>query len=161
MFVDDLGEAIRNNNTPPTLSTLTSLGIEHYRIENDGDTEIDVEKNAFLVKIKKERDYNYYDIVDLSQIENRAEKLQSFWREHYHKDEEIRLLLSGDAMFDVRDKSQQDYFVRIHVTKGDMLILPGHTILSLIVTVYPLGGVVAVVPDWRAYYIESYVAEVA
>ena len=96
---------------------LSDLGVLYFHIS-------DVDPIPQLEKIAKERQYKNRDTVHISPttLPNYDQKLNIFFTEHIHEDEEIRFIVDGSGYFDVRDR--QDQWVRIAVEKGDLLILP-------------------------------------
>lgn len=75
--------------------------------------------------IATERKYTNRDEVWVSPQnfgEEYDKKLGIFFAEHIHEDEEIRYITGGSGFFDVRD--QGDEWIRIHLQKDDMIILP-------------------------------------
>ncbi|KAG2392805.1 hypothetical protein C9374_011530 [Naegleria lovaniensis] len=77
-----------------------------------------------IQEICKERGYGHRSMVYLfkEKMPNIDEMLPKFFEEHVHEFEEIRYIVDGSGIFDVRDK--QDEWIRIHVEAGDLLVLP-------------------------------------
>ncbi|XP_014663670.1 PREDICTED: 1,2-dihydroxy-3-keto-5-methylthiopentene dioxygenase-like [Priapulus caudatus] len=105
---------------PVQLADLVKLGASYYMLDPDS-----AEDQKKLEDIKKERGFVYGDDITITK-ESLGDKydatIKSFFTEHLHGADEIRYIRDGSGYFDVRDRG--DKWVRIHVTKGDLLILP-------------------------------------
>ncbi|CAG5136758.1 unnamed protein product [Candidula unifasciata] len=82
------------------------------------------ETDEGYAELKKQRGYTYEDLCEISRetLPNYDERLKTFFTEHIHSDEEIRFVIEGSGYFDLRDID--DKWVRIEVTKNDLLIVP-------------------------------------
>uniref|UniRef100_A0A1D1Z191 Acireductone dioxygenase n=1 Tax=Anthurium amnicola TaxID=1678845 RepID=A0A1D1Z191_9ARAE len=99
---------------------LTNLGVLYWHIPVVGDDYLDKVNN-----IAKKRNYKNRDEITCSKEgfgDSYESKLNMFFQEHLHEDEEIRYILDGSGYFDVRDFL--DRWIRIAVTKGDLIVLP-------------------------------------
>ncbi|KAF4084301.1 hypothetical protein AMELA_G00126970 [Ameiurus melas] len=106
-------------NHPVSLQELQDVGVWYWKLNADI-----YENDSELQKIREEKGYSYMDIIDVhpDKLPDYEEKLKTFYEEHLHLDDEIRYILDGRAYFDVRDKN--DRWIRIAMTKGDMITLP-------------------------------------
>ncbi|CAG8495714.1 1555_t:CDS:2 [Paraglomus occultum] len=98
---------------------LSRLGVLYWRIEKQGNWQEQIDAVA------QERSYKNRDVIKVSKEamgDVYESKLRTFYEEHLHEDEEIRYILDGSGYFDVRD--EQDRWIRIAVTTGDLLVLP-------------------------------------
>jgi methylthioribulose-1-phosphate dehydratase len=95
---------------------LRQIGVLLFKLDGSEDSEK-------LKQICIERKYKNSDIKEIhAKMENYDVFIKKFATEHLHADEEIRYVLKGSGYFDVRNK--KDEWVRIQVTKGDLIILP-------------------------------------
>ncbi|SCU88920.1 LADA_0E12772g1_1 [Lachancea dasiensis] len=77
-------------------------------------------------EVALERQYKNRDEVSISSEslgDALLPKLQNFYAEHLHEDEEIRYILDGEGYFDVRS-APDDRWIRCKLVRGDLLILP-------------------------------------
>lgn len=129
----------RTPNVPVSFEDLRDLGLLHWGLDPKTMfdptevTHVDSvtgEKTTTLTglsavdRICQQMEYKNKDEVKcapghLPDYENR---LKSFFTEHIHEDEEIRLIKDGTGYFDVRNR--QDEWIRIKVCAGDLLVLP-------------------------------------
>lgn len=110
---DEPMTAAHDSGELASVETLNSLGVFYERMP-----ELD-QVNA----LAEARSYKNRDQIKLTaETPGLQQKLDIFFAEHLHDDEEIRYITAGQGYFDVRDL--QDRWIRCDVGPGDMLILP-------------------------------------
>ncbi|OGR52579.1 MAG: hypothetical protein A3I11_09170 [Elusimicrobia bacterium RIFCSPLOWO2_02_FULL_39_32] len=78
-----------------------------------------------LDKIKKSWRYSAQDIVELyPAMPNLDAICAKFDKEHIHTDDEVRFVLNGEGIFDIRSK--KDQWMRLLVEKGDFILVPAN-----------------------------------
>jgi 1,2-dihydroxy-3-keto-5-methylthiopentene dioxygenase len=109
----------RDPNEPVHLDTLKALGVNYWAL----DPTI-WETDPKLAALRAQHGYSYHDILECSpaKLPCYEDKIQMFYKEHLHADDEVRYCLAGSGYFDVRD--QADRWIRIHVRPGDLISLP-------------------------------------
>ncbi|MDD9934351.1 MAG: cupin domain-containing protein [Myxococcales bacterium] len=78
---------------------------------------------ADVDRLKEARGYVQEDVVELTpQTPNLDAICAKFVDEHSHDDDEVRFVLEGDGIFDIR--SNQDAWMRVVVEPGDLIVVP-------------------------------------
>ena len=78
---------------------------------------------AALDRVKRERGYVEEDIVELAPTTENLEGIcAKFADEHLHTDDEVRFVLAGAGIFDIRDDA--DRWMRVTVEPGDLIVVP-------------------------------------
>lgn len=104
----------------PTLADLEAIGVHYEELKLDPDA-----YQPSLNILKSERGYVEQDIVELKpEMENLEAICDIFKDEHLHKDDEVRLVLEGEGIFDLRSKN--DRWIRATVVAGDLLVVPAN-----------------------------------
>lgn len=106
-----------DSGIPVSEQELLKLGLIYHNLDS-------LEK---VDKLANERNYQNRDQIEISPTsfetpEILKSKLDNFFKEHIHEDEEIRYIIDGEGFFDVRSKD--DKWIRIKVYQNDLLILP-------------------------------------
>jgi len=97
---------------------LRKFGVLHWRLPLAG-------SEAEIARIKSNRGYVDQDEVSLSKETPNLEAIcAKFDKEHYHTLDEVRFVVDGEGIFDVRDTNDQ--WVRIEVDAGDLIIIPAN-----------------------------------
>jgi 1,2-dihydroxy-3-keto-5-methylthiopentene dioxygenase len=100
---------------------LAGRGVLSWSVPSD-----ETARAALLAKIKREHGYVDEDFIELGPATPNLEAIcAKFDKEHYHTEDEVRFVVAGDGVFDVRDASDQ--WVRIEVGEGDMIVIPART----------------------------------
>jgi len=98
---------------------LREFGVVHQRLPIEA-------RAGEMARIKRERGYVEEDEVALMPDTPNLDAIcAKFDKEHFHTLDEVRFVVDGEGIFDVRDK--KDRWVRIEVDKGDLIIIPANT----------------------------------
>jgi 1,2-dihydroxy-3-keto-5-methylthiopentene dioxygenase len=102
------------------------LDVEHLRRNGVTYERLELDEHRFqpsLDTLARERGYVEQDIVELApDTENLEAICNKFAGEHLHTDDEVRFVLSGAGIFDIRDES--DRWMRVTVEAGDLIVVP-------------------------------------
>ena len=97
---------------------LATHGVLSWSVPSD-----DATRAATIDAIKRDHGYVDEDFIELGPATPNLEAIcAKFDREHFHTEDEVRFVVAGDGIFDVRDGG--DEWIRIEVAEGDMIVIP-------------------------------------
>jgi 1,2-dihydroxy-3-keto-5-methylthiopentene dioxygenase len=113
-----LDDEAQSDRDPITLAALADHGVIAETLELDP-----VAYGKKLTEYQEERGYGTRDEIALfPSMENLDAICAKFLDEHHHEDDEVRFVLEGEGIFDIR--SNDDEWMRIVVQPGDLIIVP-------------------------------------
>jgi len=97
-------------------SELGRVGVLYERLPVD-------DAQAALDELKRTRGYQAQDVIELRPDTANLQVLcDKFKDEHLHRDDEVRFVLAGEGIFDIR--SADDRWMRVKVEAGDLIVVP-------------------------------------
>lgn len=107
-----------NTNVPISAGELRSNGVSYEKLDVNN-------YQSSLDEFKKANGYVAQDIVELTpQTPNLETILAKFDKEHLHTDDEVRFVLAGSGIFDIR--AHNDEWMRVEVYPGDYISVPAN-----------------------------------
>ena len=104
----------------PTLNDLLAVGVHYERLEV-GSTGA----QASLDALKSARGYIVQAEVQLTPTTENLEQIcDKFKEEHLHTEDEVRFVLDGDGVFEIRAADER--WLRVFVESGDLLVVPAN-----------------------------------
>jgi len=101
-----------------TLDEVRAEGVHFEQLATDPDT-----FQASLDVLKKDNGYVEQDEIGLSPATPGLDAIcAKFIDEHHHDDDEVRFVLDGEGIFDIR--AGDDRWMRVKVEKGDLIVVP-------------------------------------
>lgn len=108
----------RQARTPLTYADLDAVGVRGEVLS--GDAAVDQPR---LRRLMEHRGYVEQDVVELCAETPDLDVLTAkFVAEHRHTDDEVRYVLEGEGIFDLR--ARDDAWMRVTVVPGDLLVVP-------------------------------------
>jgi 1,2-dihydroxy-3-keto-5-methylthiopentene dioxygenase len=106
------------DSAPCSLEDLAKAGVTYRYLSTDPQ-----KYEPALAELCKEGGYTTRDEVQLSPATpNLQALLDKFKDEHLHDEDEVRFVLEGEGVFDIR--SEGDRWMRVQVSPGDVLVVP-------------------------------------
>lgn len=100
---------------------LARRGVLSWSVPSD-----DAGRAAMIEAVKREYGYVDEDFVELGPATPNLDAIcAKFDKEHYHTEDEVRFVVDGEGIFDVRDDGDERW-IRIEVSQGDMIVIPAN-----------------------------------
>lgn len=97
---------------------LATHGVAYQRLDTEP-----VAYRSAVDSLKSERGYIEEDIVELAPSTPNLDAIcAKFVDEHHHDEDEVRFVLEGEGIFDIR--SNDDRWMRVVVERGDLIVVP-------------------------------------
>lgn len=104
-----------------TIAEFRNTGIDAFWVDEEKELKTKLRKLGFV--FSRGLNSSYHDEVSLGPETPNLETIEAnFCREHKHMMAEVRYILDGEGIFDIRD--YQDQWVRIEVKKEDFICIP-------------------------------------
>lgn len=99
-----------------TTADLAAVGVLARSLPEDG-------FQAELDALRAERGYVTQDVIELRpDTPNLEGILGKFKDEHLHRDDEVRFVVEGEGVFDIRGADER--WIRVEVERGDLIVVP-------------------------------------
>lgn len=100
---------------------LARRGVHSWSVPSD-----EAGRAAMIEAVKREHGYVDEDFVELGPATPNLDAIcAKFDKEHYHTEDEVRFVVEGEGIFDVRDDGDERW-IRIEVSRGDMIVIPAN-----------------------------------
>jgi 1,2-dihydroxy-3-keto-5-methylthiopentene dioxygenase len=103
-----------------------ALDVDHLRRNGVLYERLELADDAYLAtldQLQAERGYIEQDVIELQpETPNLDAICAKFADEHLHTDDEVRFVLDGAGVFDIRD--DDDRWMRVTVEAGDLIVVP-------------------------------------
>jgi len=102
----------------PTIDDLLAVGVHYERLQVGATS-----AQASLDALKSARGYLVQDEVQLTPTTDNLEQIcDKFKDEHLHTEDEVRFVLDGEGVFEIRAADER--WLRVFVEAGDLLVVP-------------------------------------
>lgn len=124
VLLDQRDENRRSPNVPVTIEELAEIGIFTRKLNPETMLQSIDGQPSEVDRLMALMGYKNRDEVCCApgKLPEYEKKLEMFFREHIHEDEEIRLIAAGSGYFDFRNAA--DEWIRVLVTPGDFIVVP-------------------------------------
>lgn len=110
------------------LDRAETVGVDELLANDVYYTRLDTDPARYqapIDQLKAERGYIEQDEVQLSPSTPNLDAIcAKFVDEHFHDDDEVRFVLEGEGIFDIRSKD--DRWMRVVVERGDLIVVPAN-----------------------------------
>jgi 1,2-dihydroxy-3-keto-5-methylthiopentene dioxygenase len=109
---------LQDPTSPISSDDLAKQGVQSWSVPSE-----EAVRATVIDGVKRDHGYVDEDVVALDQDTPNLDTIcAKFDKEHFHTEDEVRLVLEGEGIFDVRDDA--DHWIRIEVAQGDMIVIP-------------------------------------